>query len=570
MGISARKRTEWLLTGIMVFVFISCIILPLSSFAATDLWVVVPGGDPYWTTPGNWSLGYEPGFTGGRDSAILELSPAATTDAVVILNSPNNNSYNHGASSFRMDGSLEHSLELQQSQGGMSSGGHFDVGYNGIAIYTQTGGDCSSSSSLWLGVNTGSNGTYNLSGDTSTLLMADGNETIGVRGTGTFNQTGGYNRSQSDPITLGQSAGSIGTYNLSGDISTSKVVSDQEVIGGGGTGTFNQTGGSNLIGRGVFPNLIIGYGEGSSGTYNLSGGALNVCYTEVIGNLGSGTFNQSGGTHTLGGIGEGGKLTISANPGISSGTYNLSGGTLTLENGYLPGTIINNGQFNYSGGTLNANITNNGATTLSGFGIRTVNGDVTNNGTVKVTNTIAQYTGTFTNNGAYISDPTISIFNNLIVGQDGYLQGNRYDLFIISGYLENYSTNPLWNTSDSLLGFTGAGLHNIYDTNDVHWGSLAIYDGLLSLAGTGNLYVENLFGLTFDQTGAISNIWGNGLNIYYDVAYNPWFHGRTYSLMGGGSLLAYNTQAPVPEPSTMLLLGVGLLGLAGFRKKLKR
>ena len=147
-----------------------------------------------------------------------------------------------------------------------------------------------------------------------------------------------------------------------------------------GRGIIDQSTGIVSIspGGGPFDILDLGVFAGSTGTYNLSGGTLQANAHEYVGDVGTGFFNQTGGTNSISGIGH--NLFIGGGPNNGVGTYTISNsdsllatvgdvvvgnsstgtGTLTIQN-QASVDILNNltinshGTVNLDGGTLRFN-----------------------------------------------------------------------------------------------------------------------------------------------------------------------------------------------------------------------
>jgi hypothetical protein len=220
-----------------------------------------------------------------------------------------------------------------------------------------------------MGINTGSSGTYNLSGGTlqatsfrigesggatatlnvtgGTVRQTDGNPAdggqwprIGENGTGNVNLSAGGTISFDTRLLLAGSSTAIGTVTQTGG--AFEVRHGELTIGDQGNATFNISGGTL---RTLSPNMdadqgghiTVGQWDNSNGQLNVSGTALVEAAVHLQLANGqatapsTGTVTQTGGTVRVGVAGPG-NLDMAVNaPGIA--TYNLQGGVLDLTGG---------------------------------------------------------------------------------------------------------------------------------------------------------------------------------------------------------------------------------------------
>jgi autotransporter-associated beta strand protein len=424
----------------------------------------------------------------------------------------------------------------------------------------QSGGTNSvSSGTLYLGLNAGSYGTYNLSGNG--LLTARG-EIIGLSGTGSFTQSGGTNSVLSTG-NLYVGYANRGTYNLSNSGLLS--VSSAEYLGLVGSGTITQTGGTNSV-SGI---LYVGYTNG--GMYNLSGSALLIANGEYIGGAyeGPGNFTQSGGTNST-------ALFLGENSG-SSGTYSLSGSGML--SGVLEIGASGTGSFTQSGGTNSAatylgySAGSSGTYNLSGSGLLSGLSVIG----VAGTGSFTQTGGTNTVSAGLIlaqsatSAATYNLNGGLLVlSASGIVSGSGAVKFNFGG--GTLSAVGPWTSSLS-MNLSGAGGPA---TVEVTGGSIGLFgilsgSGGLEKAGPGTLILsgsDSYTGGTYVNSGTLIVAAGSGLPDGTSLAVGA---GATLIFdlpVAGSPVTDAAAGAAVPEPATLWLLMAGAAMLVMYYGRL--
>ena len=314
-----------------------------------------------------------------------------------------------------------------------------------------------------------------------------------------------------------------GTVQMSGGNLSAQ---SSEYLGNIGAGTFNQSGGANNVAY----YLYLGNNAGTSGSYNLSGSGLLTAASEFVGSSGTGMFVQSGGANT------GASLNLGYNAG-SSGSYNLSGaGLLAANNEYVgnsgAGTFIQTGGTNNLSSSslfLGYNAGSSGSYNLSGSGVLT--------GYYEIVGYSASAASTFTQSAGT---------NNIA--------GGSLSLGMLLGSAGTYSLNgtgvlAATNSANEYVGNSGAGTFiqlggaNNLNANSLYVGYNAGSSGSYNLSGSGALaggavYVGYFGSGTFTQTGGTNNPGGGGLFLGSNAG-----GAGTYALGGSGVLTVAGTES---------------------------
>ncbi|MES2661141.1 MAG: autotransporter-associated beta strand repeat-containing protein [Verrucomicrobiota bacterium] len=463
---------------------------------------------------------------GGAKNGTFELQSGTVNTSfgtVLAYNTPGG-----GTANFNMSG------------GNFNNTGEFQVGRTGTAIVTHTAGILNSSAWVAIGRDSGSNGTYNLSGGTVNAATGLGFATVGSFG------------------------GSTGALNVSGTGIFNAANNSQILVGEGGTGTLNVSGTGLVTVNHATEGLRLGANSGGNGTVNLNGGTIQASLVTKGG--GTGNFNFNGGTLKAAG---------------NSATF-MQG--LTSANVQSGGAVIDSNGFNVTIGQALLNGGGGGGLTKQGGGTLTLSGVNTYTGATTITGgTLALGATGSINSTSGVSLGTGGTFDVSATG--GYSVANLSGSGDVIGTLTITSqlaigNSPGTSTFDNLTVGPGAtyayelvGGTNAADLGDVD-GTLTLTGSVLDLSQYGaGIYTQGdeftLFAYE-SLTGTFSGL-ADG-DIFTDaggqwqIDYNDSTAGLNGGTILGGLGSGFVTITAVPEPQAMLLGGLGLLALLRRRR----
>lgn len=347
--------------------------------------------------------------------------------------------------------------------------GVIEVGRNGSGAFTQTGGAVAAARSLFVG--RAGAGTYSLGGGS---LSAAGSF-VGSEAVGTFVHSDGSH--ETSFLTLGSSAGAMGTYTMSGGVLTTTAASGVLEIGRRGIGMLTQTGGDTTTSGDIY----LGRYAGSMGTLEVSGSAtLGAATGLYIGHEGSGSVQHSGGMVSVGG-----DLVVASNAG-SMGSYTINGaGTALTVGGTLNVGRGGMATFSHMGGAVTAG--------------NLIVGDRAGSNGELFGRTMLQTTGDAVigqkGTGRFVhgQSDTVDIVGGLTIGAASGSFG-RYDFVTLGDALGGRLM-----TGEAVIGRKGEGQFSSigqgataqrhFVTGDMHIGRESGSDGRYTMTGQANLHI---------------------------------------------------------------------------------
>lgn len=298
--------------------------------------------------------------------------------------------------------------------------------------------------------------------------------------------------------------------------------------------------------------------NGVAGTLNIGGGTAiigDISMAQNAGTIGAGvataTLNFTGGVITI----NGNITQVSSTQAV--GTLNLNGAVLDMTGGNIGGGVAVTNVYLRSGTLQNVAQINNG-----GAIAKTTSGTLIFAGTSAYTGTTDVDAGKLLINGAKTGGGTITVKNNATLGGVGTIAGNTT---IQSGGTLSPGNSPGTITfTDNLTIAPGA----IYAFES---GDLTIVLGQLALGNSSLANWTLQIGPGFQDGGSIVLFDYGTLAANFDLT-------PTFDLSGMGftpsgpltlvndtanqQILLFGVQAPIPEPGTLLLAALGLVGLA--------